>query len=327
MDILKSIVISLAFGLLLTGCYQDFEPDLYEEPVVCLSALLKVGEPISVQVTHTWRYDQTPTNIVNADDVKIDNADVTLIVNGQEIEHLVYKEDAQYAGNYIVREGDSVTINVSTSTYGNATASVEVPVTVPIDNISHVVLSANGEYILNKRIEAAIDFQMTFTDPAKTQNYYMAGLEREIYGPAGNVFWMSLDYNREPLFNEIFTPLEALMGDTGGYTMFTDRSIDGQSYPLTMATRLHYIVNTTDPNTEPNMLTFKLYSISKSYYDYLLSVYQVDDSFNGQLGDFGLSEQRHTYSNVSTGAGIVAACAIDSRAVNLTEIIQSATKQ
>ena len=324
MDILKSIIISIVAGTLLSGCYRDFEPDLYEEPVVCLSALLKVGEPVTVQVTHTWRYDQTPTTFVNADDVKIDNADVTLIVNGQEIEHLVYDDAALYVGNYIVREGDSVTINVTSSNYGDATASVEVPVKVPIDNINNVVLSANGDYVVNNRIEATIDFQMSFTDPATVQNYYMADVENEFYGMAGNVFWMNLDYNREPLFSEIYTPMESMLGETNGYSMFTDRSISGQSYPLTLSTRLHYTVNTTDPDAEPNKLTFHLLSISKSYYDYLLSVYQVADSFNGQLGNFGLSEQRYTYSNVSTGAGIVAACAIDTRVVNLTEIIANA---
>ena len=37
--------------------YEDFNPDIDTDPVLCLNSLITAGEPIEVRVTHTWRFN------------------------------------------------------------------------------------------------------------------------------------------------------------------------------------------------------------------------------------------------------------------------------
>ena len=43
---------------MLTGCYQDFEPDLKSTPVVCINSNIIAGQPVTADVTRTWRYSE-----------------------------------------------------------------------------------------------------------------------------------------------------------------------------------------------------------------------------------------------------------------------------
>lgn len=85
---------------MLTGCYQDFEPDLKSTPVVCINSNIIAGQPVTVNVTRTWRYSEgAPGEDI---DIQIKNAEVSIVVNGSETYALTYgKSPADNSDDYL----------------------------------------------------------------------------------------------------------------------------------------------------------------------------------------------------------------------------------
>jgi len=66
-------------------------------------------------------------------------------------------------------------------------------------------------------------------------------------------------------------------------------------------------------------ITFTLASVARSFYDRALYIWQRDAGILGDLGDLGFAEPMWGYSNVSTGAGTVAARALTTCTVSLRD--------
>lgn len=233
---------------MLTGCYQDFEPDLKSTPVVCINSNIIAGRPVTVNVTRTWRYSEGSPG--EDTDIQIKNAEVSILVNGSESYSLRYEknpdsyDDWFYVSDYVAKEGDEIAVMAVSPEYGEASGSVTVPRAVKIDSAVPTVSNLRKERRGN-RLEAWFDlsFAVTFTDPADAVNYYM--FDCKTYMPdsyidddnlyhSSNEVTISLytDFSREPLFSEHVGALEAIVSDTDGYTVFSDRQISGKSYTI-----------------------------------------------------------------------------------------------
>lgn len=94
---------------------------------------------------------------------------------------------------------------------------------------------------------------------------------------------------------------------------FSDRQIEGRKYSLNIVNEnmtYHYDYNSgehSSPAKRGSTLDIQLCSISKSYYDYMISLWQTEYGISGALGGVGLGNPVWEKSNVSTGAGVVAA--------------------
>lgn len=162
---------------------------------------------------------------------------------------------------------------------------------------------------------------MTFTDPADAVNYYM--FDCKAYTPdsyidddnlyhSSNEVTISMhpDFSREPLFSEHVGVLEAIVRDTDGYTVFSDRQISGKSYTIHFSIPgCHYVC---DDITRPRVSDYvmKLSHISAGYYNYMMSLWATTEGINGILGNVGLGNPVWEHSNVSTGAGIISGSAV-----------------
>ncbi len=63
MAILRYILFLLS-ATILTSCYEEFNPAIDTQPVLCMNALITAGEPIEVEITHTWMFnDKQPRTI------------------------------------------------------------------------------------------------------------------------------------------------------------------------------------------------------------------------------------------------------------------------
>ncbi len=69
-------------------------------------------------------------------------------------------------------------------------------------------------------------------------------------------------------------------------------------------------------------IIISLGSISADYYKYMLSMWKVNSGFEGELGNNGLADPIFIYSNVSTGAGIVAARSVSKYTVDLSDYVR-----
>lgn len=330
MAILKKILYLLP-AVLFSGCYEDFTPKVDVEPVLCLNSIIEAGKPIEVSVTHTWLY----TDVASSENHDVDDALVTVYVNGKEA-----------SADYLACEGDHIRIEAQSKRYGEAHAEVTVPVAVQPAAVKWTATPTDiweGEtpgWEMNADISFNLSAELTLADPAGVENYYQfsysgytGNLADEDDGEGLYIGRISvklktgtLEYDMEPIFGEHIGVFEAASGvDSDGFQFFTDRQFSGKSYTLHLVfSDMCYEVASQD--FDDSLLdcgvVFTLGSVSKSYYNWANYNWQVYEGIIGDMGDAGLADPVWAYSNVSTGAGIVAARSVRSISLNLRPFLE-----
>ena len=335
MAILKFIIPILSL-FLLTGCYEDFIPELDTTPVLCLNSLITAGEPIEVKVTHTWMVNDKQSG--NSNDVK--DARVTILVN----ERIV-------SPDYLPKEGDKIRIVTDSPTYGTATAEVLVPYATPVGKVRVVPKVTNIRkdkdnstiYEMPTDVTFNLNIEMDVNDPAGTDNYYHFGYDwssphvGEESDDYSNYYDPSLqigkfEYNFEPIFKEHIGVFETVMGNdqSTDFVFFTDRQFSGRTYTLHLNfTDNSFVIWGKDYDESLLDCEVNLYltTVSQSYYNWAVYKWHVDEGILGDLPYIGLAESKWGYSNVSTGAGVVAAQSSSKYTVNLKEFLKTTLNQ
>ena len=335
MAILKHIA-ALALAICLTGCFEEFDPNTDSAPVLCLNSLITDGEPIKVEVTHTWDYNDQ----FSASDHKVNDAVITILANGESV-----------GEGYRPEQGDRITIIAESPTYGRATAEVTVPYATPVGTVAVSPVMTDiwtgDEDFFHYEMLAEITFnlriEMNVEDPAGSDNYYQFGYDPFMTSPQDtpdgiltgdnypNFSIGSFDYNSEPIFKEHIGIFETVMGngDDTNFVFFTDRQFSGKSYPLHLffsGNRFNVKSQEYDESLLDCGITLRLTTVSKSYYNWAVYKWNIDEGIKGDLADIGLAEPLWGYSNGSTGAGVVAARASSSFKVNLKDFFADCLK-
>lgn len=313
--------------LLVSGCYEDFIPEIDTKPVLCINSTITAGEPIEVDVSRSWVYSETGDIYLHPGE-----ATVSVYVNGELVPE-----------GYIASEGDKIVIKAESEKYGNAEASVRVPVAVPFRLVKQ---SVEPKFALRDTTQA-MTFYSEFSlrlvaeikDNPTTDNYFGIGY----YGSYPNGLSEDNDWSGvssvylglgvfedsfEPIFKEHIGVFESVMADGDSNMMtFSDRQFAGKSYNLNMILK-NMIYSVTAQPYDPELfnatVTFYLVNISRSYYDRILYLWQRDSGVLGDYGNFGFADPMWGYSNVSTGAGVVAARSYSTFTVSLREFLETA---
>lgn len=332
MDILKKFLFSVFPVALLTGCYTDFNPDQYSEPVLCLNSVITAGEPVTVSVLHTWRYNDNE----GYDNHEVKDAVVSIYANGELI-----------GSDYLAKEGDEIRIIAVSERYGSAEASVKVPLATPIVKAefipSAVIASTEGPDRFTADLRFSFQVRLTIPDRDTDTNYFRLAYNpfydewtedeghdyidpyEEYNGPSSYFSPGTMDYNSDPIFREHIGIVESMLG---GYEdlwlFFTDRMFSGKDYTLTLRFDDAWF-RTDAPEFEDDLfdsgITFGLMSVSRSYYDRMNYLWQKNSGMIGELSDIGLADPVWGYSNVSTGAGIVVARTLTTYELNLKDFL------
>lgn len=353
----KTSFILLTALMLLSSCYTNFEPNIKSNPVVCINSLLSAGDKIEVEVTRTWRYSEGAPTV--GLDISLKEAEVYLYVNDELEEKLVLRShsedgagilwyrpdngvDYYYSAQYIPKSGDKIKIVAIDKTYGEAYAEVTIPYPVEIDDVETKISKLNSSYDQNNDTYRA-DFDMMlsvkFTDPVSISNYYIFDIqtrasinkntEDEYYHPSVESVVIDPDYGFEPLFSEHITPLETIITDAYGlYTVFSDRQISGKQYSLEVPISGNYSCGYMDhPGMDQKLLlNVEFGHISKEYYNYMMSLWANTEGISGALGGVGLGNAVFEFSNVSTGAGIVATKANSTYELDIRKLVNQQIK-
>lgn len=335
MAILKHIA-ALVLAICLTGCFEEFDLNTDSAPVLCLNSLITDGEPIKVEVTHTWDYNDQ----FSATDHKVTDAVITILANGESV-----------GEGYRPEQGDRITIIAESPTYGRATAEVTVPYATPVGTVAVSPVMTDiwtgDEDFFHYEMLAEITFnlriEMNVEDPAGSDNYYQFGYESfgndysdypdGIYdssAPPG-FYAGTFDYNSEPIFKEHIGIFESVMGngEDTDFVFFTDRQFRGKNYPLHLLfTNGRYYVKSVeyDESKLDCGIDLRLTTVSQSYYNWAVYQWNTDEGILGDLADIGLAEPLWGYSNVSTGAGVVAARATTTYRINLKDFFADCLK-
>ncbi len=304
-------LLPLAAAPLLTGCYETFYPDIDTTPVLCLSALVTDGEPIEASLTRSTLYTDG-----NNSDNRVPDGIVTLLVNGQEA-----------PDGYLPRQGDHLKFTATSPVYGRVEAVVTVPEAVAPDAVRYHV-SDVARVTYEETCEEALRFNLVvnleIADPHPVENYY-----RIDWRPEGESFYCSgIDYDAEPIFAEHIGVLDSMTGSvTGGFAFFTDRQLAGRRYTLNL--RFNDCLCDLSPEGDVGECGLRviLGSVSASYYYLANYIWQTSEGVFYDLGEVGLGDPQGGYSNVSGGAGVVAAQSQTSVAIDLAQELSAALRQ
>ena len=136
------------------------------------------------------------------------------------------------------------------------------------------------------------------------------------------------EYDAEPIFKEHIGVFETIMGndEATSFVFFTDRQFAGKTYTL----HLNYTDNVFrvksqkyDESLLECDMTLFLTTVSPSYYNWAVYKWNADEGILGDLSDIGLAEPKWGYSNVSTGAGVVAAQSSAKHTVDLKDFLKN----
>lgn len=316
-------IIPVLLSSVLAGCYEDFNPEIDTKPVLCLNSLITAGKPIDVQVTHTWIFN---------DEKSERNHDVP------DASIVIFANEGIVPPDYLPKEGDRIRIVADSPTYGTATAEVVVPYATPIGKVrvSPVVKNIwKGEddffhYEMFADITFNLNVEMDVNDPAGTDNYYHFGYNWFGTDTDGSPTLSvgQFEYNSEPIFKEHIGVFETVMGndEDASFEFFSDRQFAGKTYTLHLNfSDAFYRVNSQiyDESLLDCGLNLCLNTVSQSYYNWAVYKWNVDEGITGDLSDLGLAESRWGYSNVSTGAGVVAAQSSSEVTINLKEFLKT----
>ena len=290
---------------LMGSCVDEFNPDFDNTPIAVLNALIQADSTVSVSVSRSFTTLDGSNGGESVERNIIKNAVVTLFINGQDLGKMTYDPSSlKYNSTVKAKSKDIVTIKVTTKDYGSAEGTTSVPdkiknagwsytASVEIDYDTTIIYPGGESYHPEVAI---INYSVTFQDTADEENYYM-------------LYSNDLDFEcKDPIIGENDTPLDAIYTKYTELYFFSDKSISGKEYTINFSCRyskgLHYFPGN---GTDKIINKVGLYSISRDYYLYLLSIHKKYEGLNGMLEDFGISEPKVVYTNVSPGIGIVAA--------------------
>ena len=322
MAILRYIILIVSV-FFLTGCYEDFNPEIDTKPVLCLNSLITAGEPIEVEVTHTWMFNDEKAE----NNHKVTDASVTILAN----ERIV-------GSDYLPKEGDKIRIVAESPTYGNALAEVTVPFATPVGNVKVTPTIKNiwkgDEDFFHYEMFAGVTFnlsvEMDIDDPAENDNYYNFGYNWSGVANDGSPTLSigQFEYNSEPIFKEHIGVFETIMGndEDTDFVFFTDRQFSGRTYTLHLNFS-NNVFRVKSQEYDESLLecdvNLYLTTVSKSYYNWAVYKWNVDEGIMGDLSDIGLAESKWGYSNVSTGAGVIAAQSSSKFTIDLKEFLKT----
>jgi hypothetical protein len=308
---MKQLIHLLICGLFFVSCYKEIDLSEYATtPKMVINCTVSPDTVVMASITRTWFYAE------NMPDVRLPHAKVDLYINDHFIEQMQLKTrpnplaperpDTLFFSDTIPIEGDKIKIVASTPEYGTATAEDVIPKKVQIKDVQYYIRKGEGLYEGTYPDYDEIYYEVTFTDLPDEDNYYFVRVleyrDDRVYGLSYWSWVDGVDYY-DPIFKEQDNILDGGLNFDGlnkrGGALFTDQSIKGQSYTLQLK-------ESSVGLEEGEVRRIAIYSLSQSYYLYLLSLQKVSGStLEGGLGNIGFAEPLRVYSNVEGGTGIL----------------------
>lgn len=315
------LVLAAVIMVAFSSCYEEFEPEVDQNPVLCVNSLIKVGEPIDLELSQTRMFTSPPMQWSDLSDVS-----TCFYANGNEVPQ-----------DYTPKAGDKIRIIVRHPQYSPAIAETTIPYAVPIYEVKCDVvnLREHEDMPFDLRTIRIFTFDLrivlTFTDFINSDDYYQFVYSTDEESESCNVGLSlgSFAYESEPIFHEHVSVFDELTGadDNVEFTFFSDRQFRGKSSALNLNFYDNMIAVEDPEYIDCPYLNLVLNTVSESYYRWSIYKWCVDEGITDELADFGFAESKWGYSNVSTGAGVVGACNQSIYKLDLSTFLEPALKE
>lgn len=321
---MKNIIIFILFILALSSCYQDIDLDKYKgangENLLVLNSIINPDSTISAVASKTFFYSDHPIAREYVTDL-----DIKLLINGEEKGLMKFNpENNHYESFYKPSEKDIVELK---TIYRED--DIECTDTVPKKvEIESVKVSRQGPLAIYTYKDYLITYEITFTDPINEDNFYFLQYEDSGRWVSGNLNFGVRDFTYEYVFQQLARKIGAIIPAWEPYSPeglpFSDYGIEGKTHTLIVKEIIQGSIGQMFPISGYThmMRKISLYSISESYYNYLVSrLYNetYDSDLHGGMIDLGFTEPLITYSNIKGGIGIFASYCRDEKELDVIE--------
>lgn len=317
-----NMLLPLMLPLFTTSCYQDIDLDGYREQngenLLTINSIINPDSTISVAATRTYFFSD-----IHNERSYIEDLDIERYLNGKSVGEMTFdKTSYMYISDIKPAECDNVEIRTSYKDSLVSAADI-VPKKVGIESVS---VSRQGPLSIYTDRDYVFTYNITFTDPVGEDNFYF--LQYDASDWRKGVGMGERDFTYEYVFQQLARHINANVPGWEPYSPdglpFSDHGIEGKKHTL-MVKEIVQGGNGRDLTSYSEMnRRFKLFSISRDYYNYLLSVIYNDSESEGLHGgmiDLGITEPIKYFSNINGGIGIVAAYTLDETEVDVMNIV------
>lgn len=307
--------------ILMSSCYQDIDLNKYRAQnggdLLTINSIINPDSTIAVAATKTYFFSDVHNERTFVKDLLID-----MYINGERKGSLTFNSDTQfYTRDVKPAEHDEVTLKTQ---YGDSLVNC-TDVIPPKVKIEDVTVSRQGPMSIYTDNDYIFIYNITFTDSVDADNYYFLQYDTEKL--TQGVHMGERVFSNEYVFQQLARQINANIPGWEPYSPdglpFSDYGINGQTHTLVVK-EIVQGGNGIDLTRYKKMIrTFKLYSISKNYYDYLLSLIYNDstaDGLHAGMIDIGVTEPIKYFSNINGGLGIFAAYSLDEVTIDVMSI-------
>lgn len=304
-QIITSIIVLL---LLPPACERDLNLNDYYNPkiekMLVVNSILNPDSLIKVSVTHPYFFS-TP----HLEFKTVSGLDINISDNEGKREILTLDErSGVYIANRYPSQGETIYLYINSDSDSVKTSDT-LPLKVEIDNIeiSGHGPTQNGDY------NYCFTYKISFQDTPDIDNYYFLKVEEGWGNGKFTETLGGLSYSDEYVFQVLAAMLNQHtqgwkangLASLSGFP-FSDKGIDGKNHTITLTEKVYH--NPAGDFRTALERKISLYSISKPYFDYMLSILSLDydeEFLKGNLLSLGLMEPTRIYSNIQGGAGIM----------------------
>lgn len=292
--------------LVLTSCYRDLDlQDVRdykaEQQVVALHAIVNPDSVVSAVVTRPYFYTddhQRPDYVPGMS--------IELTVNG-EARGLLQYDDRSHKYYSTVKPGPGDVVELKTEyLFQPVTGQDILPRPVSIERVT---ATRQGPLAIYTGDDYVYTYKITFKDAPGVDNFYF--LQYDAVHPRVD-FMGERDFTHEYVFQQLASRINRTVPGWTPYSYlglpFSDDGIDGKTHTLEVRETVQGAAYPGAPRSSEMNRVFRLYAISRAYYEYLLTVITNDtngSSLRSGMVDAGLVNPIKTYSNVEGGLGFV----------------------
>lgn len=308
--------------LVLASCYHEVDMDGYKDDnggtTLTINSLITPDSTIQLMATKTYFFSD-----VHDERTYVKDLDIDVTLNLEPKGNMTYDANSNlYESGIKVSAGDEVRIHTRYLDR-DVEATDTVPFMVPIEDVSVSRQGPVGIYTNNNFV---FTYNISFIDPTGEDNYYFLQWNEVERGK--DVTMGERDFTHEFVFQQLANQIHSTLPGWEPYCPyglpFSDKGIEGEQHTLVLKEIVQmYDGSTSWRNTQMKRL-FKLYTISKSYYDYLVSVLinQTDDKgLEGGMIDLGIADPIKVFSNINGGVGILGCYTTSQIEIDVFEIV------
>lgn len=326
----------LAISLVLfSSCSKeiDFNGEV-TDPLIVVNSYLMPDSAISIELTKSRFFLDS-----KKDFDRINNAVVSIEVNGQQKETLRFVNHGKYTGNYKPLPGDSVVLLVKVPGHEDVRSSVVVPlpsVILSVDTLSKKLVDRYEAQVIDGKVIAWMshyekEIGIRIKDAAGLKNFYrLSVFYREQYSnhPDGYMNGYYMYFNLQGVSNE--TSSGSILGIVGGessdeFHVFPDDLFDGKEIVIRFKI-YDYVFEIEpgyeelfgkDPNPSSQMKRSYIINLQSIPQDTYLFIKSKDAA--EQVFETFFTEPVQIYTNIENGIGIFGALTNNRKTIDVND--------